>query len=134
MDQTKDIYVGGLVGLSGRVCGHKSLYAHLAEYGGTDHLCPDASLADIDTAVAAARTRQSIPGPGQVLLPARRADVMDALLAELNSRADELAAVISTEKRYAVCATRLGGYGLDVLRYYAGWTRCFEPESRVDGM
>jgi aldehyde dehydrogenase (NAD+) len=132
MDQTKDIYAGGRwtpAVSAGTIAVHSpSTEALITEV-------PDASLEDIDTAVAAARTAID-SGPWSKFLPARRADVMDALLAELNSRADELAHVISTENGTPKMVSRRGQVdnGLDVLRYYAGLARCFEPESRVDGM
>jgi acyl-CoA reductase-like NAD-dependent aldehyde dehydrogenase len=57
---------------------------------------PDASGDDIDAAVGAARTAFD-HGPWPRLRPAERADVMQALLAELTTRADEMARVIATE-------------------------------------
>jgi aldehyde dehydrogenase (NAD+) len=96
---------------------------------------PDASTADVDTAVDAARQAFD-HGPWPRLHPSKRGEVMRALLAELTTRADELARVISTENGTPLLVSRRGQVdnGLDVLRYYAGMAAEFEPESRIDGV
>ena len=57
---------------------------------------PDATPADVDRAVAAARHAFD-HGPWPQMTPAERADVMATISAKLNERADELATLISTE-------------------------------------
>ena len=57
---------------------------------------PDATPADVDRAVAAARNAFD-HGPWPQMTPAERADVMATISAKLNERADELAKLISTE-------------------------------------
>lgn len=96
---------------------------------------PDASLADVDAAVDAARSAFD-HGPWPRLTPAERADVMEALLAELTARADELARVIATENGTPLMMARPAQVdnGLHVLRYYADLARTFEPESRREGV
>ncbi|MBJ7337185.1 aldehyde dehydrogenase [Mycolicibacterium sp.] len=96
---------------------------------------PDASLADVDAAVDAARSAFD-HGPWPRLTPAERADVMEALLAELTARADELARVIATENGTPLMMARPAQVdnGLHVLRYYADLARTFEPGSRREGV
>ncbi|MEZ5144170.1 MAG: aldehyde dehydrogenase [Acidimicrobiales bacterium] len=57
---------------------------------------PDATTADVDRAVAAARNAFD-HGPWPKMTPAERAEVMATVSAKLNERADELAKLISTE-------------------------------------
>ena len=57
---------------------------------------PDATPADVDRAVAAARNAFD-HGPWPQMTPAERADVMATISAKLNERADELAKLISIE-------------------------------------
>jgi aldehyde dehydrogenase (NAD+) len=96
---------------------------------------PDASGDDIDAAVGAARTAFD-HGPWPRLRPAERADVMQALLAELTTRADEMARVIATENGTPLMMARPAQVdnGLHVLRYYAELAANFEPESRRVGV
>jgi aldehyde dehydrogenase (NAD+) len=96
---------------------------------------PDASPADVDAAVEAARFAFD-HGPWPRLTPAERADVMHALLTELTARADELARVIATENGTPLMMARPAQVdnGLHVLRYYAELAASFEPESRLEGV
>jgi aldehyde dehydrogenase (NAD+) len=96
---------------------------------------PDASPADVDAAVEAAR-RAFDYGPWPRLHPAERAEVMQALLTELTARADELARVIATENGTPLMMARPAQVdnGLHVLRYYAELAASFEPESRREGV
>ena len=96
---------------------------------------PDADAADIDAAVQAARTAFD-HGPWPRMRPAERSAVMQALLAELTSRADELAHLIGSENGTPQMLLRPAQVdnGLDVLRYYTELAADFEVESWVEGV
>jgi aldehyde dehydrogenase (NAD+) len=96
---------------------------------------PDASATDVDVAVEAARAALDY-GPWPRLLPAERAAIMQALLAELTARADELARVIAGENGTPLMLARPAQVdnGLHVLKYYADLAAEFEPESRIHGV
>ena len=91
---------------------------------------PDASTADVDAAVAAARHAFD-DGPWPRMTPADRAEVMASLLAELTDRADELAQIIGTENGTPVMMLRAAQVdnGLDVLGYYTDLATELEVET-----
>ncbi|CAO5153893.1 Geranial dehydrogenase [Frankia sp. AiPs1] len=95
---------------------------------------PDASAEDVDAAVAAAR-RAFDSGPWPRMSPAQRAEIMGRLLAELTSRADELARTITTENGVPAAFARMAQVdnGLDVLRYYTELAGTFEEETARAG-
>jgi aldehyde dehydrogenase (NAD+) len=96
---------------------------------------PDANVADVDAAVGAARAAFD-HGPWTRMRPAERSEMMQALLAELTTRGDELAHVIGTENGTPQRLLRPAQVdnALDVLRYYTELAANFEVESWVEGV
>ena len=96
---------------------------------------PDANVADIDSAVGAARTAFD-HGPWPRMRPADRSEMMQALLDELTTRADELAHVIGSENgtpERLLLPAQVNN-ALDVLRYYTKLAAEFEVESWIEGV
>ena len=91
---------------------------------------PDASAADVDAAVAAARTAVD-GGAWPAMSPAERAEVMQALLAELSARSQEMGATIMAENGTPAMLIGPGQVdnALDVLRYYAEVAASLETET-----
>jgi aldehyde dehydrogenase (NAD+) len=96
---------------------------------------PDADVADVDAAVAAARAAFD-HGPWPRMRSVERSEMMQALLEELTTRADELAHVIGTENGTPQMLLRPAQVdnALDVLRYYTELAANFEVESWVEGV
>jgi aldehyde dehydrogenase (NAD+) len=132
VDVTNEIYVGGRWV---RSTSQRTLIVRCPSTEEPIAQVPDASSGDVDAAVNAGRAAFDF-GPWPRLRPAERATIMEALLAELSSRADDLAKVISAENGTPMMLARRAQVenGLDVLRYYAGVAAEFEPESRIDGV
>ena len=96
---------------------------------------PDASIADIESTVSAARAAFD-HGPWPRMRPADRSQMMQALLDELTTRADELAHVIGSENGTPERLLRPAqvNNALDVLRYYTTLAAEFEVESWLEGV
>ena len=96
---------------------------------------PDATTADVDRAVAAARTALQT-GPWPQMSPDERADVMAALSAALQARSTDIAQLI-TEQNGSPISWSIAGQVFSstlALDYYAGLTREFAFEDRRVGM
>jgi aldehyde dehydrogenase (NAD+) len=98
---------------------------------GTIGVVPRASEDDVDLAVAAARHAFDDPTGWAYWEPARRGDAIEALAAQLELRAGEMAARVSSQNGMPITiATQLeGGFPLIVLRYYADLLRRSEFET-----
>ena len=131
MDVRKDFYIGGkwVPSSSQQVIAVRSPSTEqvIAEV-------PDASGDDVDLAVAAAREAFD-SGPWPRMRPSERAEVMRALLAELTSRADDLASVITSENGTPVLLSRAAQVdnGLDALTYYTEVAESFQIEQTRPG-
>jgi betaine-aldehyde dehydrogenase len=90
---------------------------------------PEAREADVDRAVAAARTAFD-HGPWPHRAPAERADVLDRLLAALQKRAADIASTITTEMGCPIGFSHAGQVFATnmVLDYFAKLTRTFAFE------
>ncbi|MFF3557663.1 aldehyde dehydrogenase [Streptomyces tsukubensis] len=86
---------------------------------------PEGTEADIDRAVAAARTAFDAPAGWASWEPARRAEAMDRLADAIDRRADEFVARVSAQNGMPVAVARQleTGYPSTILRYYAGLAR-----------
>ncbi|MEW1551429.1 aldehyde dehydrogenase [Streptomyces tsukubensis] len=86
---------------------------------------PEGTEADIDRAVAAARTAFDAPAGWASWEPARRAEAMDRLADAIDRRADEFVARVSAQNGMPVAVARQleTGYPSAILRYYAGLAR-----------
>jgi betaine-aldehyde dehydrogenase len=96
---------------------------------------PDATEADVDRAVAAARNAFD-HGPWPRMTPAERADVMAAVSQGVQARLDEMARVISTENGSPISWSLMGQAlaSTMVLDYYTGLAREYPFEETRDGM
>ena len=96
---------------------------------------PDGTPADIDRAVAAARTAFD-DGPWPRMAPAERADVMAALSARLQARYEEIAQVITSENGSPISWSVIGQVfaATMVLDYYAGLAREYVFEEERAGL
>jgi betaine-aldehyde dehydrogenase len=96
---------------------------------------PEASPADIDRAVAAAR-RAFDQGPWPRMTPAERADVMAQVVAGLQARADELATTITQEMGSPISFSHMGQVmaATMVLDYYVRLAREYRFEDVRPGM
>jgi betaine-aldehyde dehydrogenase len=96
---------------------------------------PEARPTDIDRAVAAARAAFDT-GPWPRMTPAARADVMAALNAKLQERADELATVITSEMGCPIVFSQLGQVMAAnlVLDYFTRLAREYRFEEVRPGM
>ncbi|QDY75617.1 aldehyde dehydrogenase [Streptomyces qinzhouensis] len=86
---------------------------------------PEGTEADIDRAVAAARTAFDSPAGWSSWEPARRAEAMDRLADAIDRRADEFVARVSAQNGMPVAVARQleTGYPSAILRYFAGLAR-----------
>ncbi|AZK92946.1 MULTISPECIES: aldehyde dehydrogenase [Streptomyces] len=86
---------------------------------------PEGTEADIDRAVAAARTAFDAPAGWASWEPARRAEAMDRLADAIDRRADEFVTRVSAQNGMPVSVARQleTGYPSAILRYYAGLAR-----------
>jgi betaine-aldehyde dehydrogenase len=96
---------------------------------------PDGREADLDRAVAAAREAFD-RGPWPRMTPAERADLMTALLAQLQARADDLAVTITREMGSPISFSHMGqvmGANM-VLDYYVRLAREYRFEDVRPGL
>jgi aldehyde dehydrogenase (NAD+) len=96
---------------------------------------PEASTADMDKAVAAARTALE-SGPWAGIDPAGRAEILTNLTASLGARADDIAQTITAEMGSPIMFSHLGqvGAALMVVDYFANLTKTFAFEEERQGM
>ena len=96
---------------------------------------PDATSADMDRAVAAAREAFDL-GPWPTTAPGERADILAAVSAELMANMDEVADLITLENGAPNVFSRMGQVyaATAVLDYYAGLAREFNFEELRQGM
>jgi aldehyde dehydrogenase (NAD+) len=83
---------------------------------------PEAAEADVDAAVAAARSAFDDPGGWSQWEPAARAEAIERLAVELDARAEEMARRVSSQNGMPISISPLleGGFPAIVLRYMAG--------------
>jgi aldehyde dehydrogenase (NAD+) len=96
---------------------------------------PDATTADIDNAVAAAREAFDL-GPWPRTAPADRADIMASISAAITARMDEFATLISNENGSPYSFSIMGQVfaATAVLDYFTGLTREYPFEETRQGM
>jgi aldehyde dehydrogenase (NAD+) len=96
---------------------------------------PEASTADVDKAVAAARAAFD-GGPWAQMGPAERADLLASLTAALGVRSQDLAETITAEMGSPIMFSHLGQVGatMMVLDYFTNLTRDFAFEEERQGM
>ncbi|HEY5888732.1 MAG TPA: aldehyde dehydrogenase [Acidimicrobiales bacterium] len=96
---------------------------------------PEASTADVDNAVAAARAALE-SGPWATMEPAGRAEVLTDLTGALGGRAEDLAQTITAEMGSPIMFSHLGQVGatLMVADYYANLTKDFTFEEERQGL
>src|SRR5689334_20487228 len=96
---------------------------------------PEAREADVDRAVAAAREAFD-RGPWPRMTPAERADVMAALLAELQARAGDMATTITQEMGCPISFSHMGQVMATnmVLDFYVRLAREYRFEDLRQGM
>ena len=96
---------------------------------------PEASNADIDQAVVAARNALET-GPGATMDPAGRGEILADLTAGLGARAEDLAQTITAEMGSPIMFSHLGQVGatLMVADYYANLVKDFAFEEERQGM
>jgi betaine-aldehyde dehydrogenase len=96
---------------------------------------PEASTADVDKAVAAARTALET-GPWATMDQAGRAEILTNLTASLGARADDIAQTITAEMGSPLMFSHLGqvGAALMVVDYFANLTKDFAFEEERQGM
>ncbi|MDF3310069.1 aldehyde dehydrogenase [Rhodococcus sp. T2V] len=100
------------------------------------HRVREASVADVQLAVRAARDAFD-RGPWSTFTPDQRADVIEAILAGVSARSEDLAQVATAEIGAPISMTRNSvKFGSTYLRYYADLARTFEfaeSRKRLDG-
>jgi betaine-aldehyde dehydrogenase len=96
---------------------------------------PEASTADVDNAVAAARAALE-SGPWATMEPAGRAEILTNLTAALGGRAEDLAQTITAEMGSPIMFSHLGQVGatLMVADYYANLAKDFTFEEERQGL
>ncbi|MET0883968.1 MAG: aldehyde dehydrogenase, partial [Acidimicrobiales bacterium] len=96
---------------------------------------PEASTADVDHAVAAARAALE-SGPWATMEPAGRAEVLTNLTGALGGRAEDLAQTITAEMGSPIMFSHLGQVGatLMVADYYANLAKDFTFEEERQGL
>ncbi len=96
---------------------------------------PEATTADVDRAVAAAREAFD-NGPWPQMSPAERADVIAAISAGIQARYEEMARTISEEMGSPITWATMGQVfaATMVLDYYAGLAREYAFEERRPGI
>lgn len=97
---------------------------------------PEATEADIDAAVSAARRAFDDKSGWASWEPARRAEVMDRLADAIDNRADDIVASVSAQNGMPVSVARQleTGYPSAVLRYYVGLARNLSVAETRDGL
>ncbi|WP_207760752.1 aldehyde dehydrogenase [Mycolicibacterium sphagni] len=98
-------------------------------------VAPAGSTADIDAAVAAARTAFA-SGPWPRMTAAERADVLDRLVAAIAERSADFAMTITEENGSPLAFSELGQVGLATmaLAYFAALARHFAFEEEREGL
>ena len=96
---------------------------------------PEASTADVDAAVAAARGALET-GPWATMDPAGRAEILANLNGALGARAQDIAETITAEMGSPIMFSHLGqvGAALMVVDYFANLTKDFAFEEERQGM
>ncbi len=96
---------------------------------------PEASTADVDNAVAAARAALE-SGPWATMEPAGRAEILTDLTGALGARAEDLAQTITAEMGSPIMFSHLGQVGatLMVADYYANLAKDFTFEEERQGL
>ncbi len=96
---------------------------------------PEASTADVDNAVAAARAALE-SGPWATMDPAGRAEILTNLTGALGGRAEDLAQTITAEMGSPIMFSHLGQVGatLMVADYYANLAKDFTFEEERQGL
>lgn len=96
---------------------------------------PEASEADVDAAVAAARLAFDDPGGWATWEPARRAEVLDRLADEYEARAEQIFTAVSQQNGMPIAIARqLESFPPVLFRFYADLVRK-QPEEEVrDGL
>ena len=96
---------------------------------------PEASTADVDNAVAAARAALE-SGPWATMEPAGRAEILTDLTGALGARAEDLAQTITAEMGSPIMFSHLGQVGatLMVPDYYANLAKDFTFEEERQGL
>ncbi|MET0738976.1 MAG: aldehyde dehydrogenase [Acidimicrobiales bacterium] len=96
---------------------------------------PEASTADVDHAVAAARAALE-SGPWATMEPAGRAEILTNLTGALGGRAEDLAQTITAEMGSPIMFSHLGQVGatLMVADYYANLAKDFTFEEERQGL
>ena len=96
---------------------------------------PEASTADVDNAVAAARAALE-SGPWATMEPAGRAEILSDLTGALGARAEDLAQTITAEMGSPIMFSHLGQVGatLMVADYYANLAKDFTFEEERQGL
>lgn len=91
---------------------------------------PEACEADIDAAVAAARSTFDDPSGWSQWSAADRADALDSLADQLEARSEEMARRVSTQNGMPITIARQleAGFAVAVIRYYAGVVRTASAE------
>ncbi|MEU2004563.1 aldehyde dehydrogenase [Rhodococcus sp. NPDC019627] len=97
---------------------------------------PEASRADVDAAVAAARTAFDDPTGWSRWEPARRAEALQSLATALDKRSQEIAQRVSSQNGMPIAVSQQleGVFPATLLRYYAGMVADREPEERRPGL
>lgn len=97
---------------------------------------PEASEADVDRAVAAARRAFDDPSGWAQRTPAERADVLERFAAALDSRAATTAAAVSSQNGMPLQIAQgfESVFPALLLRYYGAMVRDRDPEERRDAM
>ncbi|KAA0020046.1 aldehyde dehydrogenase [Antrihabitans cavernicola] len=92
---------------------------------------PEAAEADVDAAVAAARAAFDDPTGWSTWEPAKRADTLDRLADELESRSEEMSQRVAAQNGMPIAIARQleGGFPLAVIRFYSGLLRTTSFES-----
>lgn len=95
---------------------------------------PAATEADVDAAVAAARSAFDDPQGWANWEPARRADALDQLADKLEAKGEEMARRVSAQNGMPITISSQleAGFPLVLLRYYANLLRGFDFEVEQD--
>lgn len=97
---------------------------------------PEASEADVDAAVDAARRAFDDPSGWAHWEPSARADVMERLADALEARSSDMAAAVSSQNGMpiSIAGQLESGYPIMLLRYYAGLAREMVVEEERPGL
>ncbi len=96
---------------------------------------PEASTADVDAAVAAARRAFDDPTGWPTWDPARRAEVLERLAEEYEKRSEQIYTAVSSQNGMPIAIARqLESFPPLLFRYYADLIRKQPPEEVRDGL